>query len=150
MQIRHPRDFWAGVLFIAFGLAGILIALEYPVGSASRMGPGYFPRALGLMLVSLGAVLCVRALRLRGTSIAFPTFRPLLVVLGSVTLFGLAAPYLGIFVATIVLIIASSTASHEFHWREAIIASLVMAIFTVTAFAWGLQLQLPVWPAFFS
>ncbi len=150
MRIRNPRDFWAGVLYIAFGLAAVVIASEYPVGSANRMGPGYFPRGLGFLLMFIGAVLTLRALRLSGAPITFPTFRPLLVVLGSVTLFGLAAPHLGIFVATIVLIIASSMASHEFRWKEAIIASLVMAAFTVAAFAWGLQLQLPVWPDIFG
>ena len=43
--IRNPKDFWAGLVYIAFGVAAILIALKYPVGSAGRMGPGYFPRA---------------------------------------------------------------------------------------------------------
>ena len=69
-------------------------------------------------------------------------------MLGSVVVFGLAAPKGGLVVATILLIVLSSTASHEFRWKEAIIASVVMAAFVVAAFAWGLKLQLPVWPAF--
>ncbi len=150
VRIRNPRDFWAGLLYIAFGLAGVVIASNYPVGTTSRMGPGYFPRGLGFLLMLIGLILTLRALRLDGPPIAFPTFKPLLIVLGSVTLFGLAAPHLGIAIATVILIIASSMASHEFRWKEAIIASVVMSVFTLAAFAWGLQLQLPVWPALFG
>jgi hypothetical protein len=148
--IRNPKDFWAGILYIAFGTFAIVVALNYPVGSAGRMGPGYFPRGLGSLLIFLGAILVLRALRTRGAPMSFPTFKPLLVVLGSVLLFGIiAGPLkLGLVVATIVLILVSSMASDEFTWKAAIISSIVLAAFTVVAFAWGLKLQLPVWPAF--
>jgi len=146
--IKNPKDFWAGILYIAFGVIAIVIAFDYPVGSAGRMGPGYFPRGLGIILIGLGLILALRAFRLRGSPVAFPTFKPILIVIGSVILFGLAAPKLGLMVATVILIVVSSTASDEFRWKEAAIASIVMAIFTYLAFSWGLNLQLPVWPWF--
>ncbi len=146
--IKNPKDFWAGVVYIAFGAAAIGIAFNYPIGSAGRMGPGYFPRALGIILIGLGLILALRALRLKGAPLSFPAFKPLIIVLGSVVLFGLAAPKLGLMVATIILVIASSTASDEFRWKEAVVASVAMAIFTYLAFSWGLKLQLPVWPWF--
>ncbi len=146
--IKNPKDFWAGWLYIAFGVAAIGIAYGYPVGSAGRMGPGYFPRALGLILIFLGVVLALRALRTHGAPLAFPSFKPLTIVLGSVILFGLAAPKLGLMVATVILVMASSTASDEFKLKEVVISSTVMAIFTYFAFSWGLNLQLPVWPWF--
>lgn len=146
--IKHQKDFWAGVLYIAFGTVGIVIALDYPLGTANRMGPGYFPRGLGMLMIFLGAILVLRSFKLRGAPITFPTFKPILIVLGSVIVFGLVAPKGGLVIATILLIILSSTASHEFRWKEALIASVVMAAFVVAAFAWGLKLQLPVWPAF--
>ncbi len=146
--IKHPKDFWAGVLYIVFGATAIIIALNYPAGTAGRMGPGYFPRALGALLIALGAFLSLRALRLQGTPILFASPKPLLVVIGSVVVFGLAAPVLGLAIATVLLVIVSSTASDEFRWKEAVIASVLIAAFTVVAFAWGLQLQLPVWPWF--
>jgi hypothetical protein len=146
--IKHQKDFWAGVLYIAFGTVGIVIALDYPLGTANRMGPGYFPRGLGMLMILLGAILVLRSFKLRGAPLSFPSFKPILIVLGSVIVFGLAAPKGGLVVATILLIVLSSTASHEFRWKEAIIASVVMAAFVVAAFAWGLKLQLPVWPAF--
>ncbi len=146
--IRHPRDFWAGILFIAFGLAAVIIARDYAVGTAGRMGPGYFPRALGSIMIVLGLILSLRALKIDGAKIQFGSFKPLLIVLGAVFAFGLAAPKLGLIVATILLIVISSTASHEFRWKEAVISSLVLSVFTLGAFVWGLKLQLPTWPWF--
>jgi uncharacterized membrane protein len=146
--IKHQKDFWAGILYITFGVAAIVIALDYPLGTANRMGPGYFPRGLGTLMIVLGAILVLRSFKLKGEPIRFPTFKPLFIVLGSVVVFGLAAPKGGLVVATILLIILSSTASHEFRWKEAMIASVALAIFTILAFSYGLKLQLPVWPAF--
>jgi hypothetical protein len=146
--VKHPKDFWAGVLYIAFGVTAVVIALKYPAGTAGRMGPGYFPRGLGGLLIAIGLFLSLRALRLSGTSLTFPAFKPLLVVIASVVLFGIAAPKLGLVVATILLVVVSSTASDEFRWKEAAISSLLLAAFTVAAFAYGLKLQMPVWPWF--
>ena len=148
--IKNPKDFWAGVVYMLFGVAAIVIAFNYPVGSAGRMGPGYFPRALGVLLIFLGALLALRSFRTRGSPLSFGSFKPLIIVIGSVVLFGLAAPKLGLMVATVILIVASSTASDEFRWKEAVIASIFLAIFTYIAFSWGLKLQLPVWPWFVS
>jgi hypothetical protein len=144
--IRHPKDFWSGVLFIVLGGAGFLIALDYAMGSAGRMGPGYFPRSLGVILAALGAILVVRSFRLTGMPISFPTLMPVLIVLGSVLMFGLTVTWLGLVIATILLVVVSSLASHEFRWIEATIAAVALAIFVVIAFRWGLQIQLPVWP----
>ena len=146
--IKNPKDFWAGVLYIAFGVTAIAIAFTYPAGTAGRMGPGYFPRALGGILIAIGLFLSLRALRLQGTPIAFPAFKPLLVVIASVLVFGVTAPPLGLVAATVLLVIVSSAASDEFRWKEAVVSSLILAAFTVGAFSYGLQLQLPVWPAF--
>jgi hypothetical protein len=146
--IKHQKDFWAGVLYIAFGVAAIVIALDYPLGSANRMGPGYFPRGLGGLMILIGTILVLRALKLRGAAPAFPSYRPILIVLGSVFVFALVAPKGGLVLAVILLVFLSSFASHEFRIKEAAIASVILAGFTVLAFAWGLQLQLPVWPAF--
>jgi len=148
LRIRHPKDFWAGVLFIAFGLTAFGIALNYPLGTAGRMGPGYFPRGLGLILAALGAILVIRGMRLPGEQIQWGSARPLLIVLGSVVLFGLVVAKLGLVLSTILLILTSSTASTEFRWKAAVISALCLAAFVVAAFVYGLKLQLPALPAF--
>src|SRR5512143_4110602 len=108
--IRHPKDFFAGLLFIAFGVAAIVIGSNYALGTAARMGPGYFPRILGILLVTLGAVLAGRATRLHGVPMPRLKWRPTLVVLGSVVLFGFIVEQAGLLVSTVVLIVGASAA----------------------------------------
>jgi len=146
--IRNPKEFGSGCLFAGFGLAAIVIGASYPVGTAARMGPGYFPRGLGMILVALGAILIIKSLRSKGARIAIKDVRPLLIVLGSVVLFGLTVVPLGLVLSTILLIVAASTASHEFRWKEATIASVLLSGFVVLAFGYGLKLQLPILPPF--
>jgi hypothetical protein len=148
--IRHPKDFWAGVLFIACGGAACVIALDYAMGTAARMGPGYFPRVLGLLLCALGALLVLRSFKLQGAPLSFPTFKPIVIVLGSVLLFGLVVNKAGLVLATLLLVLVSSTASHEYRWRESIVAAIALAVFVVVAFRYGLGLQLPTWPPAFT
>src|ERR1700674_5593159 len=106
--IRHPKDFFAGLIFIAFGLAAIIIAANYPLGTAARMGPGYFPRILGILLILLGSALALRALKLKGEPLPRWHWRPTLVVLGSVVLFGAIVNYVGLALSTVILIVLSS------------------------------------------
>lgn len=148
--IRNPKEFGSGLLFAGFGLAAIVIGSSYPVGTAARMGPGYFPRGLGMILIALGVILIFHSLRKDGPRIAIKDLRPLLIVLGSVVLFGLVVVKIGLVLATILLVIVASTASHEFRWKEAVVASGFLAAFVVAAFSYGLKLQLPIFPAFLA
>jgi hypothetical protein len=148
--IRHPKDFWAGVLFIAFGTAAVTLGAGYPLGTAARMGPGYFPRVLGMLLIGMGLILALRALKLTGPPLAMRNLKPLVIVLASVLVFGLTATRLGVVAATMLLILISSTADQEYRWKEALVSSLVLAVLTVAAFIWGLGVQLPVWPPFLT
>src|SRR5438105_12013396 len=109
--IRHPKDFFAGLIFVAFGIAAIVIGSNYSLGTAARMGPGYFPRILGILLILLGAALTLRALRLKGEPLPRWKWRPTLVVIGSVVLFGSIVTHVGLVLSTIVLIVLSSAAS---------------------------------------
>jgi hypothetical protein len=144
--IRHPKDFFAGVIFIAFGIAAIVIGSNYALGTAARMGPGYFPRILGILLILLGSALALRALQLHGSPIPAWKWRPTLIVLGSVVLFGMIVTRLGLVLSTIVLIVVASAASHEFRPREASVSAILLAALAVGVFVIGLKLQLPIWP----
>ena len=144
--IRHPKDFYAGLLFIAFGMAAIAIGSNYALGTAARMGPGYFPRILGILLVVLGAVLLLRAVRIQGAQVPRFKWRPTLVVLGSVVVFGYIVEHAGLLISTVILIVGASAASHEFRWKEALISGIFFALLAIAVFVLGLKLQLPVWP----
>ena len=144
--IRHPRDFWSGVLFIAIGAFAVAYGSRYTLGTAARMGPGYFPRILGILLVVLGAVLALRGAKIDGEKLVAWKLRPTSVVLGSVVLFGLIVQPVGLALSTVILIVLASAASHEFRPREALVSGVLLASLAVSVFVVGLKLQLPIWP----
>ena len=146
--IRSPKDFWAGVLFVSLGIAAIVISDNYKLGTAARMGPGYFPLILGILLIALGAIITLRGVRINGEAISAWKWRPLLVVLGSVVMFGAIVPTLGVLISTILLIVVSSAASHEFRPKEALLMGVGLAVLSVGVFIIGLKLILPIWPTF--
>jgi hypothetical protein len=61
MHIKNGKDFWAGLMFVGAGLSFMLVSLNYPMGSAVRMGPAYFPTMLGGLLAVLGAMVFLRS-----------------------------------------------------------------------------------------
>jgi Tripartite tricarboxylate transporter TctB family len=144
--VRSPKDLVAGLLFIATGIAAIAIAANYTLGTAARMGPGYFPRILGILLIIIGAILALRSLQLSGAPLPGWKWRPVLVTLGSVVMFGLIVTRAGLVVSTILLIVLASAASHEFRPREAVISGIVLAALAVGVFVIGLKLQIGIWP----
>ena len=146
MSIRNPKDFWSGAMFVAIGLGTLVIGSKYTLGTAARMGPGYFPRILGILLVVLGAVLALRATRTLGSPMPRFHLRPLVIVLGSVVLFGAIVHTVGVALSTVILVVAASSASREFRPGESLIAGVLLAALAVGVFVIGLQLQLPIWP----
>jgi vacuolar-type H+-ATPase subunit I/STV1 len=145
-KIPRPKDFYAGLLFVAFGIAAIVIGRSYPLGSAARMGPGYFPRLLGILLILLGAALSLAALRGQGPPLPGWKWRPISIVLLSVVAFGLVLTHAGLVLSTIGLIAVASTASREFRFRESVLSGLLLAALSAGVFVIGLKLQLPIWP----
>ena len=89
VRVRSPRDFWSGAIFIVAGAAAALLARAYPMGTAMRMGPGYFPTVLGILLAVLGTFVLLRSLVRPGPLVGRPTFGPIGLVVGPIVLFGL-------------------------------------------------------------
>jgi hypothetical protein len=146
--IRNPKDFFAGLLFVAFGVAALVISQSYALGAASRMGPGYFPRLLGILLVGLGGLQSLLSFRSAHEAGEGWHWRPLFVVLVSVAAFSAVATWLGLVLASLVLVLISSAASTEFRWKEALISGAIQGAVAVIVFAYGLGLPLPIWPVF--
>jgi len=146
MKITHPKDFWSGILFVSIGAFALIYGSKYTIGTAARMGPGYFPRILGILLILFGGILTQRAFRLTGDPVPPWKWRPTILVLGSVVLFGAIVKPLGMALSTVILIVIASAASHEFRPREAVIAGVLLAALAVGVFVVGLNLQLPIWP----
>jgi hypothetical protein len=150
MVIRSPKDFWAGLMFTALGIGAIVVGSRYPLGTAARMGPGYFPRVLGILLIVLGIIITLTALRARGDPVPGWKWWPTSIVLGSVVLFGLVVSKLGVAISTVLLIVTSSVASHEFRPKESLVSGILLAALAVGVFVIALNLQLPIWPPFLT
>ena len=150
MQIRNPKDFWSGVMFavVGFAFAIIVKVYEYPMGTGSRMGPGYFPFVLGVILGVLGLVIIAKAWFSQGAPISKFAWRPIFWVLAAVIIFGLTVKFLGLALAIIVLTLVSAYGGHEFKLREQLIAAVVLATGSVLVFVYGLKLPFPIWPSF--
>lgn len=148
--IRSHQDFASGIMFIVAGAAFALLARSYRMGTASSMGPGYFPFWLGIVLVVLGVVVLLQSLSRKGVADRIPRWdiKTLLWILGSVVLFGLLLQPLGLVLSLVVLVLVSSMASHEFTWKGAVGTAIVLVLMSLAAFVYGLKLQFPVWPAF--
>jgi hypothetical protein len=147
MTIRAPKDFWSGVMFIAFAAVGILAARSYSLGSAGQMGPGYFPLLLAIVLAFIGVVLIGRSFVVGGEGVGPMAVVPLAVIAVAVAAFGLMIERLGMVIALSVVTVLSSLASRESRLLEAAVLAAVLTAFSVGVFAYGLRLPLPVWPA---
>jgi hypothetical protein len=152
MKIKNGKDFWSGVMFIAFGLFFAGFARQYDMGTAARMGPAYFPTVLGMLLIVIGAFIGFKGLRTEheegdGQVDKFH-FKPLLLVLGAVVAFGLLLRPGGLVVALIALIFISSFGSGEFKLKEILPLTIGLCVLVLAVFIWGLGLTIPVLPAF--
>jgi len=149
MKIKSPQDFWAGLMFIAFGLFFVVVALSfYQMGSSVRMGPAYFPVVLGGLLALLGAVVLVNSLVLEGPAVAKFHFRPVLFIAASSLAFAYLLKPLGMPLAGVALVFISAYGGHEFKWKEVAIMSVVLVIFSVLVFVEALVLPFPICPSF--
>jgi hypothetical protein len=147
MRIRAPKDFWAGVMFCGFAAVAIIGALGYSLGTAGRMGPGYFPLLLGILLAGLGLVLVGRSLVLEGGRLPRFELQPVLVLALAVCLFGALVEPAGLVPALAVLTPLSAWAGTQFRWPEVIALTLALIVFSVGIFVYVLGLPLTLWPS---
>lgn len=161
MHIKSQRDFWAGVLYVVIGGGFAIGATNYTIGDAARMGPGYFPLMVGILMAVLGAVIVVRSLVIQtpdGDPIGKWAWKPLVYIILANFLFGillggvpsLGIPPMGVIIAIVVLTLVSAKAGPEFRLGEVVILALILSVGSWAVFVWGLNLQLQVWPSFIA
>ena len=150
MKIKSPKDFWAGLMFIVFGVFFLVVARNYQMGSAVRMGPAYFPTVLGGIMAVLGAIVFFQSLVVDGEKVPKMVFKPIFFISLSLVLFGYLLKPLGFILALVVLIFVCAFGGHEFRAKEVAILTVVLIIFSVLVFVKGLTLPFPLWPDFMS
>lgn len=148
MKIKNPKDFWAGLMFIAFGLFFLIASGNYQMGSAVRMGPAYFPTVLGGLMAVLGAIVLLQSVIFEGEKVPKLSFKPIFYISLSLILFGYLLKPLGFILSLTVLVFVSAFGGHEFRAKEVGILTVVLVICSVLVFVKGLTLPFPLWPEF--
>lgn len=144
-HVLREKDFWAGVLYIAFGAAAFWIGRDYTMGTAGRMGAGYFPTVLSVILTFIGLISAGRAFSREGDAVGAIAWKPLALVIGSTLLFGLLLPTAGFVVALIVLVLVSALASQHFRLDPKAAAGLILLVaFCTLVFVKALGVPMPL------
>lgn len=145
MKHRDLRDIIGGLALAALGLAAAIYARDYEFGTLNRMGPGYFPIVLGILLAVLGLFVAIPAFFREGTpiSVEWKTFA---LVMGSIVVFAAALKPLGLILATVLAVVVSSLADRETRWKGRLMTAIGVAAITYVVFSMGLSMVLPVWP----
>jgi hypothetical protein len=146
MKIRSPKDFWAGLFFIAVAVGFIGLSLQYGMGNMHRMGPALFPTLVGTLLAGLGLLIALRAFAVDGLPVQRFHARPIVISLVAISLFGVALAHGGLIAAVAVLVIVSAVASRESRPLETLVLMAVLIAFSVAVFVWLLGLPIPIWP----
>jgi Tripartite tricarboxylate transporter TctB family len=161
LRIKSQKDFLAGLMYTIVGIGFAWGATNYTIGEGARMGPGYFPLMLGILLAVLGLAVTFTALVVEtehGDKVGAIAWKPLIYIIGSNILFGiclggipkLGIPSLGLIVGIYVLTFVASLAGEEHKSKEVIVLATVLAIISYFAFIVLLNLQFPVWPSFLT
>jgi hypothetical protein len=170
LKIKSERDFWAGLMFIAVGVGFAIGAMNYSMGPpcpaqapcatslyarfsqlSAHPGAGYFPLGLSVLVGLLGCIVLFKSLTIESTGgdpVGAMAWRPLLVIVLAIVVFGLMLEPLGLLLTIPVLIIVTSLAGDEFHWRGVLISAVVLTAASWAIFVLGLKLTIPVWPWF--
>lgn len=161
MSIKSQKDFFSGLLFLVVGIGFAWGAVTYNVGSGARMGPGYFPLMLGIVMAFIGAIIIFTSMVVEtadGEKVGAIAWRPLTFIIGANIVFGIllgglpsiGLPAMGMIIAIYALTFIASLAGNEFSFKGVFILATVLAIGSYFAFVVALKLQFPVWPTFIS
>ena len=161
MLIKSQKDFFSGLMFTVVGGAFAMGATNYSIGTGARMGPGYFPLLLGIVLAVLGGFIMFYSFVEHtddGEPVGAFAWRPLSLILGANLIFGIllgglpsiGLPPMGLVLAIYALVLIASLAGEQFRLRDVLLLATALAIGSYLAFIVLLKLQMPVWPTFIA
>lgn len=146
MKIKNQEDFWAGLMFVGFGLLAIFISRDYPFGTASRMGPGYFPSVLGGIMLVLGAIVAFLALRPSESEKKVTPFawKPMIMLSLGFVVFGWGIDNIGFIPSLFLLSVITAAAGQTFKVVEVLIMTAALIAGAVGIFIYGIDLPFPL------
>jgi hypothetical protein len=137
-------------MFTLFGILAVVIGQDYTIGSAGKMGPGYFPTALGSLLTVLGLIAIVRSFLKAGEGFDKFAIKPGLLVLLGVFLFGFLIRGAGMIAAVFALVMVSAYASSQFHFKSTVLLAIGGTVFCAVVFVLGLGVPMPLLGSWFG
>ena len=140
------KDFLAGLIFLVIGAGAIIVARDYPFGTAMRMGSGYFPTVLGAILVGFGVFLIARGARSEERAAMTWGWKPLVCIVAAMALFGFLLTRLGLVPALVALFFTAAAGGREFRFGEVLALTAVMTLFAVVVFVYVLKLPFQLVP----
>ena len=145
------KDFLAGLIFLAFGMAAMVIAdRDFPMGTLARMGPGNFPAALGVVLALFGVFLAARGLGWsKAEAPVHWDLRPVGCIVGAMVAFGFVLPRFGLIAALVAMFLIVAFAGRDLRWREVVVLTVVMTALAVGVFVVLLKLPFQLVPGFY-
>jgi putative tricarboxylic transport membrane protein len=147
-RLHVNQDLVAGLMFLAWGIVGLWLGQRYSVGTSLRMGPGYLPSLLCWCLIVLGLVIAIKGASVEGEKLTKWHFRPLILVLAGLGVFGLLIERGGLPAAAIGCTLVGALGSPEFRFWEVLILGVCLAVVGVGVFVYGLGLPMNIWPSF--
>ena len=161
MRIKSQKDFFSGLMFLLVGIAFAWGAGSYSIGTGARMGPGYFPMVLGVLLAGLGLIIAITSVVVEtpdGDPVGSFAWKPLVFIIAGNLVFGasigglpsIGLPPMGLIFGIFALTFVASNAGDEFKFKEVLILAIILSVFSYGAFIMLLKLQFPVWPTFLT
>jgi hypothetical protein len=141
LKIKSQRDFWSGLMFLVMGGGFAIGATNYSMGASARPGPGYFPMILGVLTAILGGVVLFKAMTIEtedGDPVGKFSWRPLIVIVAAIGLFGFLLPLLGMICTIPILIAVTSMAGDEYRWKGVLANAVVLTVASWLIFIVGL------------
>ena len=145
LRVKSPQDLGAGLVFMLIGLAGLYFGSELAFGSAARMGPGYFPTVLSILILALGIIIGLRGLSVEGPPVEPVQLRPIAFVVAAILIFGVLIETVGLALTAVLLTLFAAFARRDVKLSETLLLGAGLAIFAVTVFVYVLGQPLPAW-----
>lgn len=145
-RIASRQDLWAGLMFAAIGATALFVSRDYPMGEATRMGPGYFPTYVSAITMALGALIALRSLRIEGEKVGGFAWRAGLLLSLGFAAFGWGIERIGLVGSLAALIALSAAARPGFKPLEVALLAAALSATSWAIFVYALGLPLRPWP----
>ncbi len=145
VRVKSPQNLGAAIIFIGLALIGLIFGRDLAFGSTAKMGPGFFPTILSVLILGVGLLNILLALSIDGPAIEKPHWRPLAFVCAAIMIFGFTINYIGLALSAALLTFLAAGARSDTRWGETAALAVFLAIFSVLLFVYGLGQSMPAW-----